>query len=432
MKKKLKRTVALLTVLAMSVLLLAGCGGSSGGEEAPSGNTNGITVFNSKMEIQDQLLQMAEKYEAETGVHVEVYYSSDTVSAHMATRYASNNPYTLSMVDAKDIYSLAEEHAIPLDDEEWVKDTGYAISIGGHVYGFPVCVEARGIIYNADAIKKVTGKDFDPEQYKTLTAWKGLIEELKKGGMKSPTGVMKEDWSLGAHYLAQVYEEQDDPDAFLMDLSAGKVKLMENEKFNSLMDTFDVLMENNYAKASAISAEREISEKKLAEGEIAFMFGGNWDWSQINQFDYTENMGMMPVPQDLDDGMNEMLVGGGSKYFFIDNSSNTSEEQRQQAKDFLNWLIYNENGQSFLVNDCALVPAFSNIELPISDPLGASVSKYTNAGKLIPNYNYMPDDHYAILGAMFQKYLAGISDREGFAKDVETYWHTKTLTSHSE
>ena len=432
MKKKLKRTVALLTVLAMSVLLLAGCGGSSGGEEAPSGSTNGITIFNSKMEIQDQLLQMAEKYEAETGVHVEVYYSSDTVSAHMATRYASNNPYTLSMVDAKDIYSLAEEHAIPLDDEEWVKDTGYAISIGGHVYGFPVCVEARGIIYNADAIKKVTGKDFDPEQYKTLTAWKGLIEELKKGGMESPTGVMKEDWSLGAHYLAQVYEEQDDPDAFLMDLSAGKVKLMENEKFNSLMDTFDVLMENNYAKASAISAEREISEKKLAEGEIAFMFGGNWDWSQINQFDYTENMGMMPVPQDLDDGMNEMLVGGGSKYFFIDNSSNTSEEQRQQAKDFLNWLIYNENGQSFLVNDCALVPAFSNIELPISDPLGASVSKYTNAGKLIPNYNYMPDDPFAIRGAMFQKYLAGISDREGFAKDVETYWHTKTLTSHSE
>ena len=432
MKKKLKRTVALLTVLAMSALLLAGCGGSSGGEEAPSGSTNGITIFNSKMEIQDQLLQMAEKYEAETGVHVEVYYSSDTVSAHMATRYASNNPYTLSMVDAKDIYSLAEEHAIPLDDEEWVKDTGYAISIGGHVYGFPVCVEARGIIYNADAIKKVTGKDFDPEQYKTLAAWKGLIEELKKGGMESPTGVMKEDWSLGAHYLAQVYEEQDDPDAFLMDLSAGKVKLMENEKFNSLMDTFDVLMENNYAKASAISAEREISEKKLAEGEIAFMFGGNWDWSQINQFDYTENMGMMPVPQDLDDGMNEMLVGGGSKYFFIDNSSNTSEEQRQQAKDFLNWLIYNENGQSFLVNDCALVPAFSNIDLSISDPLGASVSKYTNDGKLIPNYNYMPDDHYAILGAMFQKYLAGISDREGFAKDVETYWHTKTLTSHSE
>ena len=422
-----------MTVLAMSVLLLAGCGGGAEGEEAQStGNTSGITVFNSKMEIQEQLLDMAEKYEKKTGVHVEVYYSSDTVSAHMATRYAANNPYTLSMVDAKDIYALAEEHAIPLEDEEWVKDTDYEISIGDHVYGFPVCVEARGIIYNADAIKKVTGKDFDPEKYKTLTEWKGLIEELKKGGMEAPTGVMKEDWSLGAHYLAQIYEEQENPDSFLMDLSKNKVKLMKNEKFNSLMDTFDVLKDNNYAKASAISAEREISEKKLAEGEIAFMFGGNWDWSQINQFDYTENMGMMPVPQDTDDGSNDKLVGGGSKYFFIDNSANTSDEQRQQAKDFLNWLVYEDDGQSFLVNDCALVPAFSNIDLPISDPLGASVSKYTNEGKLVPNYNYLPDDHFAILGAMFQKYLAGISDRKGFAKDVETYWHTKTLTSHSE
>jgi len=419
--------------MAMSVMLLAGCGGSSGGEETGNtGSTDGITVFNSKMEIQDQLLEMAKKYEKETGVHVEVYYSSDTVSAHLATRYASDNPYTLSMGDAKDIYSLAEEHAADLSGEEWVKDTEYAIDIGGKTYGFPVCVEARGIIYNADAIEKITGKKFDPEQYKTLKAFKGLIEELKKGGMEAPTGVMKEDWSLGAHYLAQVYEEQEDPDAFLMDLSKDKVKLMKNAKFNSLMDTFDVLKDNNYAKESAISAEREISEKKLAEGEIAFMFGGNWDWSQINQFDYTDNMGIMPVPQDMDDGMNEKLVGGGSKYFFIDNSANTTDEQRQQAKDFLNWLVYNEEGQSFLVNDCALVPAFSNIKLPISDPLGASVSKYTNAGRLIPNYNYLPDDHFAILGAMFQKYLAGISDREGFAKDVETYWHTKTLERHPE
>ena len=327
---------------------------------------------------------------------------------------------------------LIEILALDLSGEDWVKDTQYAISIGDKVYGFPVCVEARGIMYNKDAIEKIIKREFVPEDYKTTKAFQALIDELIKGGMKTPTGVMKEDWSLGAHYLAQVYEEQEDPDSFLMDLSGGKVKLTKNDKFKALMDTFDILKDNSYSKASAISAEREVSEKKLAEGEIAFMFGGNWDWSQINQFDYTENMGMMPVPQDLDDGMNEMLVGGGSKYFFIDSSSNTSAEQQQQAKDFLNWLIYDEEGQSFLVNDCALVPAFSNIDLPISDPLGASVSEYTNAGKLVPNYNYLPDDHYAILGAMFQKYLAGMSDRKGFAKDIETYWHTKTLEKHEQ
>jgi raffinose/stachyose/melibiose transport system substrate-binding protein len=83
------------------------------------------------------------------------------------------------------------------------------------------------------------------------------------------------------------------------------------------------------------------------------------------------------------------------------------------------------------VNDCALVPAFSNITLAVSDPLGASVKSFVDSDALIGNYNYLPDDHYAILGAQFQKYLAGKDDREGFAKQVQTYWKTKTLTAHS-
>lgn len=327
----------------------AGCGSSSSGSASSesgaateSGTSSGavstdgvsFTIFNSKMEIQSQMEEMAEKYSEEKGVDVEVYYSSDTVAQHLATKYASNEPYTLSMVDAKDIYSLAADHAVDLSDQDWVKDTTQAISIDGKVYGFPVCVEARGIIYNADAIKNITGEDFDPSTVQTLDDFKALIEKLKAGGMESPTGVMKEDWSLAGHYLPQVYEEQDDPQAFIDGLHAGTVDLNSDPKFTSLMDTFDVLKDNNYAKDSAISAEREVTEQKLAEGEIAFMFGGNWDWSVINAYDYSENMGMMPVPQNTDDGSNTKLVGGGSKYFFIDSSDQTSDAQRQAAKDF--------------------------------------------------------------------------------------------------
>ncbi|MCD7745320.1 MAG: ABC transporter substrate-binding protein [Lachnospiraceae bacterium] len=389
-----------------------------------------ITIFNSKSEIQSQLEEKAAEYSAETGVEIEVYYSSDTVSAHLATRYASGDPYTISMVDAKDVYSLAEEYAVDLSDEDWVDDTDYEIAIDGVVYGFPVCVEARGIIYNADAIEAITGETFDPSAYTTLDAFKELLETLVAGGMETPTGIMKEDWSLGAHFLAEVYEQQEDVEAFISALQEGTADLINNEKFNSLMDTFDVLMQYNYAAGSAIAAEREVTEMMLAEGEIAFMFGGNWDWSVINAYDYTENMGIMAVPQNTDDGTNEMLVGGGSKYFFIDSSENTSEEQVQAAKDFLNWLVYDEDGQSFLVNDCALVPAYSNITLDVSDPLGQSVKEYADAGLLIDNYNYLPDDHYSLLGASFQKYLAGQIDREGFASEIENYWLTAEVAEH--
>lgn len=389
-----------------------------------------ITIFNSKMEIQSQFEEMAEKYAEDNGINIEVYYSNDTVAAHLATKYSAGDPYTLAMVDAKDIYSLAKDHAIDMSDQEWVKNTNYAIGIDDQINGFPMCVEARGLIYNADAIEAITGETFNPEDYKTLDSFKELIEQLKEGGMETPTGIMKEDWSLAAHFLTQVAEEQPDVEEFVTKLHEGEVDLINDEKFNSLMDFFDVMMENNYAKDSAIAAEREVTEMMLAEGEIAFMFGGNWDWSVINAYDYTENMGMMPVPQNTDDGSNEKLVGGGSKYFMIDSSDNTTDEQRQAALDFLEWLADSEEGQKFITEDCALVPAFSNNENEVADPLGKSVKKYADEGAMIDNYNYMPDDHISLCGAIFQKYLAGQMDRAEFATEIEDYWKSTDVVEH--
>ena len=421
-----KRLIAAILAMVM-ILALAACGGSgsSGGSDANSGVT--LTIFNSKMEIQSQLEEMAAKYSEEKGVNVEVYYSSDTVAAHMSTKYASKDPYVLAMVDAKDIYSLGPEHAIDLSGEQWVGDTTQAISVDGKVLGFPVCVEARGILYNGDAIEAATGAPFDPSTIKTTADFQALIDEIVAGGMELPVGLQKEDWSLGAHFLAQVYEMRDDPDAFIAGIKDGSISLIDDPVFNALMDTFDVLKEYNYAKDAPISAEREVTEMMLAEGDLCFKFGGNWDWSNMVGTNYTENLGMMPVPSDLD-GYNTTLVGGGSKYFFIDNS--VSEEQQQAAKDFLNWLVYDEEGQDFLVNTCALVPAFSNITLPVSDPLGASVKDYADNDALTGNYNYLPDDHYAKIGASFQKYLAGEIDRAGFADEITAYWATAEVGAH--
>ncbi|MBQ6365773.1 MAG: carbohydrate ABC transporter substrate-binding protein [Oscillospiraceae bacterium] len=416
-----RRALALILTLAM-IMAFALCGGSAFAAKNVS-----LTIFNSKMEIQSQMEEMAEEYSSTHDVDVEVYYSSDTVAAHMSTKYASNDPYVISMVDAKDIFSLGPDHAIDLSDQDWVKETSQAISVDGKVLGFPVCVEARGILYNADAIEKVTGEAFDPASVRTTEDFQALIDKLVAGGMETPTGLQKEDWSLGAHYLQQVYEMQPDPDAFIAGIKDGSVKLAEDPVFNALMDTFDVMKENNWKKDAPLSAVREDTEMMLAEGEIAFKFGGNWDWANISAFDYTENMGMMPVPSALDE-YNTKLVGGGSKYFFIDNT--VSEEQQQAAKDFLNWLVFDEAGQDFLVNTCALVPAFANITLPVSDPLGASVKSFADTDSLIADYRYAPDDHYAKNGISFQKYLAGQIDRAGLAAEITEYWATAEVGAH--
>lgn len=415
-----KRWLAMLLAAAMA-LSLAACGGGATEEEG----SGALTIFNSKMEIHEQMVAMARAYSEKTGVEVQIYYSSDSVAAHLATCYASDEPYVLSMVDAKDVYALAEEHGLDLSDQEWVGRTSQAISVNGKVYGFPVCVEARGILYNADAIEAVTGQPFDPASIRTTEDLAALIEQLRAGGMTYPTGVQKEDWSLAAHYLAMVYEQQSDPAAFIEGLKNGTVNLMEDPKFNALMDTFDLLRDNSYTRESPLSADRENTEQKLAKGEIALLFGGSWDWAVINNYPHSDRMGMMPVPNDCDDGSSQRLVGGGSKFFLLDSSEHTSAAQVAAAKDFLNWLALDPEGQDFLVNQCALFPAFTGVELPAADPLSASVKEYYDREAMIPNYDFLPDDHYAILGAAFQKYLAGDLSREQFAEEVANYWRSK-------
>ncbi len=433
MKKKI---LSLLLVAIMAGSTMA-CGAST--DESTDGDTAAestgvsITILNSKSEVQTQFEEMAEEYSAETGVEVEVYCADTdtTVASQVATRYASNDPYTLTMVDPKDIYALADDYAYDLSDEEWTEHTNLAISVNDRLVGFPMCVEARGIIYNADAIEAITGETFDPSSVATLDDFQALLDQLVAGGMEQPVGILSEYWSLGAHYFAEVYEQQEDPDGFVNDLLAGNADLASNEKFNSLMDTFDTLIAYNYAKGSASNAERETTEMMLAQGDIAFMFGGNWDWSEINQYDYSENMGIMPVPQNTTDGSNEKLVGGGSKYIFVDSSDATTEEQRQAALDFLNWLVMDEEGNTFLTEKCALVPAFDNIDASALDPLSASVKKYADDGMLIDNYNYLPDDHMTVVGQeIMQKYLDEAIDRTELATEVVDYFKGATPIEH--
>ncbi len=422
---------ALSGVMAAS---LCACGGSdgSGGSDANSGGDGKVsfTIYNSKNELQENFEGLAERYGEENNVDIEVYYSSDTVAAHLSTKYASSDPYTLVMTDAKDIYGIGKQYGYDMTGQDWVQDTDYAISIGGKVIGFPVCIEARGLLYNADAIKRVTGKDFDPSSIKNLDDFKSILEELVKGGMEGPTAVLKPDWSLAAHYLQQVYEEREDPEAFITSLCEGEVDLIKDAKFNALMDTFDVLKKYNTFADSPIATEDELVHQKLAEGDVVFQFGGCWDWNDITDFDYTENIGIMPVPQNINDAYTDCLVGGGSKYFYIDNSENTTDEQRAAACDFIEWLATSDEGKSFVSEECGMVSAFKSNSLPCTNVLGSIVKEYVDAGKIVPNYDFDPDDHYSRVGANMQEYLAGQIERAELAKDIEDYWSSATPIEH--
>ncbi len=421
----MKRILALLLALCFIVSLAACSGGGESASEKVS-----ITIFNSKNEIQENLENAAEAYGKEHNVSIEVYYSQDTVSAHLATRYASKDPYTINMVDAKDVYSLGAMYGYDMSGQDWVADTDYAISVDNKVLGFPVCVEARGILYNADAIKATLNEEFDPASIKNLDDFKAFLERMAAAGMDLPTGILKPDWSLAAHYLQHVYEEHADVDGFVQDLYDGKVDLMKDDKFNALMDTFDVLMQYNKFKDAPISVEDEQVHQALSEGQDAFQFGGCWEWNDIIDFDYTGNIGIMPIPQNMQDEFTGKLVIFGSKYFYVDDSEYTTAEQQKAACDFLNWFALSEEGQKLVSEDCAMVSPFKSNTVPCANGIGAAVKEYADAGLSISSYDYDPDDHYSKLGAEMQKYLAGQCTRQELADAIENYWSTVTPVEH--
>ena len=68
--------------------------------------------------------------------------------------------------------------------------------------GYPVCMEARGILYNADAIQATLGEDFDPDSIRNLDEFKAFLDRMVAGGMELPVGILKPNWSLAAHYWA--------------------------------------------------------------------------------------------------------------------------------------------------------------------------------------------------------------------------------------
>ena len=441
---KLRRLVACSMAVAMTAGSVMGCSsgqsaettaentsaeaGSESATESSSASGEGVklTMMNSKPEIEDALEEAVKDYQQKTGVEIEVY-STDKPGEVIAQKYAAGDPATLIIGDYSNIKDVAAEKLLPLNDEKWVADGGdlLGIKVDDNLYGFPLCIEAAGLIYNKTAIEEITGEEFRPEDYVTLDEFKPLLEKLKEGGMESPVILNSEDWSIGQHFLQYIYKmhtgKAEDALAFLDEVRQGKANFEDDAVFNALYDTMDVLIDNNINKSDPLAADYDLNASYLAEGESAFWLNGSWAWPDTKEYvDGSMSYGIMPYPVNGDFTSAGQLNANATKFIAIDNVKATPEQQ-EAAKDFLNWLVYDEEGQDLIVNKCNLVPAFSNIKLDMTNDFNKSVKKYVDEGK-VNAYVPIPSDHRSTLAAYMQKYLAGELDRTELAGYLDDYW----------
>ncbi len=391
-----------------------------------------IVLLNTKAEIQVALEEMAQVFEERSGVHVEVMPVTDGESPYtkVVSLYNSGNPPTLSILDTTDVIALAQEKAEELSDEAWTAEAEeYLTKVDGDVYSFPLCIEGRGLIYNKAVIEKALNEEFDPSAVKTQDDFVALLDRLVQAGIERPVSMAKEDWSLGAHQLQYIYETYDGTaegtNEVIEGIKNGEVQLDKYRRLDEFLNMFDILKEYNVAQKDPLGADYDEMAIDLADGKTAFWFNGNWAWPNLSEAGAhsDEEYGFLPyfLNNDINDFANQKIQGSPSKQIMMDGRM-ASDVQKAAAKEFLNWIVFSEVGQQMLVKTCNLIPPFKNNPYEPSDPLSRNIYEHVQTGRAFNASAIVPNDHWAILGAAMQKYLADRCDREELIQSIMEYW----------
>lgn len=456
MKKKIvSRAVACGLAVALVLTMAAGCGVRFGFASDPddpneeektvpidtsvdsfeydtSLDGTSITLLNSKAEIQTALEEMSKVFEEKSGVHVEVMPVTDGDSPYtkVVSLYNSGTPPTLSILDTTDVIALAEEKAADLSGEPWTAEAeGYLTTVNGKVYSFPLCIEGRGIIYNKKVIEDALGENFDPSSIHTQEEFVELLDRLKDAGIEKPISLAKDDWSVGAHHLQYIYETYDGTSEgaakAIEEIKDGTLDLKTYDRMSQFLDMFDILKEYNVAKGDPLGADYDEMAIDLVDGKTAFWFNGNWAWPNLEEAgaETGDEYGFLPyfMNDDPDDFANQKIQASPSKQVMLDGQVATEEEQAA-AKEFLNWIVYSEIGQQMLVKTCSIIPPFQNNPYEPEDPLSKNIYEQVHAGTTFNASAIVPNDHWSVLGAAMQKYMADRCDREELIEEIEDYW----------
>ena len=420
-----------ITSIAAAALMAASLGAPAVSAEESTTDYGGITLtfMNSKPEIQSALEKVTAEWGAEHNVTFDVY-KTDSPGDTLAQKYASGDAPVLAICDGSNVTEMAEEKFLDLSNEKWVADGGDALGtkVNGVLYGFPLCIEASGMVYNKTAIENILGREFVADDYGTPEKFEELLKELRDGGMENPVILNQELWSLAGHLLANLYIYQDGTAEgsykFVKDTQNGS-PVKDNAMFQNLITDLDLFVEYNINKKDPLAADYDMNAAYLAEGDAAFWVNGSWVWPDMEEYvDESYDFGIMPIPK-TDEKLQNKLYSFASKNIVIDKEMAT-EEQQKAALEFLDWLVYTEEGQDALVNQFGFVVAFTNNEKAPINPINQSLKTYIDSGNTVNNAPFSaPSDASAEMGPHMQAYIAGQENADDLAKDLEDYWSTR-------
>ncbi len=217
------------------------------------------------------------------------------------------------------------------------------------------------------------------------------------------------------------FAHQEDPQAFIEGLNAGTETMADNQLFKDYVNLMDLFSTYSYDDLMTMSYNDQVGNFALEK--TAVLHQGNWTLGMLEEITPGMNIAFLPIPLNDDaDGKNDTIPVGVPNFWSV--NKNSPETEKEAAKLFLDYMASSERGGQFLVEDCNFIPAFSNVEQEVTDPLGASILEYSAAGKTVPwIWAYYPNGFLdpSIKDAI-QQYYIGVIDQDGFLNKLDADW----------
>ncbi len=375
----MKKCIALFALLLVLFPVFAG---GSGEEDVV------VRIFQQKIEIHDALVAAAEAFNAtHEGITVEVESSGDDYLTILKGQFAAGDGPAIFQSNGYNDMALFRDYLVDLSDEDWAqyltdvaRETG---SLDGKVYGFPLSTECTAICYRSDVFDK-----FGLEVPRTRSEYFALLDFLMENGY--PDGVISDGFNTwyqaGMFTFSTAIARQDDPLAFIEGLNNGTEKIIGNEKFIELGEW----VKDEFKRSlNPLSIDFNAQTAAFTSGNAPLVIGGSWLQPTCDAVDEDMDLGMFSYPFTEDAEENDYLYTYIGPLWHI--NSEAGEAEIAAAKEFINWLVYDETGLQYLTSEMKTIPGLTNVtpDFEAIGTLGQILYEYIAAGKTKGTYNAM-------------------------------------------
>ena len=354
----------------------------------------GVYYLNFKPEADKAWINLAKKYQDETGVKVTVVTASEgRYEETLTSEMNKSSAPTLFQISGPVAYETWKDYCLDLKDtviyKELISDD-YAIKVNDGVYGIAYVYEGYGLITNKTLLKQA-GFNYDDitslvklkEVAKSITERKS---ELGFGAFSSSGLDGSSNWRFSGHLtnLPIFYE-------FREDKIVSQPETIKGTYVDNMKEIWDLYINNTFTvKPSSLTGVTMDSSRGEFTGKKAVFYqNGTWEYGQIKTVLKDEEIGFLPIYMGIDDER-QGLCSGTENYWAVNKEANSKDIE--ETIKFLEWVVTSEAGLKALAVDMGYVAPFKKA-IKTDNILYDYIDKANELGKTNINwlFTYTPN-----------------------------------------